>query len=113
VHHRTVSGAPGPVQAELFTFGFLESRSAIIHRTVRWTTRLSGVPAEQWLRSATVDSNGRLQREHCADSSRRVRAAPEGAPDSEQDLSSVAPDFPVHQDVRAPTVETVRTLTVG
>jgi hypothetical protein len=87
VHHRTVSGAPKTVQAELLTFGFLDSRSAIIHRTVRWVTGLSGVPAEQWLRSATVDSNGRLQREQCADSSRGVRAAPEGAPDSEQCLS--------------------------
>jgi hypothetical protein len=46
---------------KLFTFGFLESRSAIIHWTVRWATRLSGVPAEQRLRSAMVDSNGRLQ----------------------------------------------------
>jgi hypothetical protein len=45
------------------------------------------VPAEQRLRSATVDSNGRLQREQCVDSSRGVRAAPEGAPDSEQCLS--------------------------
>jgi hypothetical protein len=45
--HRTVSGAPGSVQAELFTFRFLDSRSAIIHRTVRWVTGLSSVPAEQ------------------------------------------------------------------
>jgi hypothetical protein len=103
----------GTVQAELFTFGFLESCSAIIHRTVRWVTGLSGVPAEQRLRSATVDSNGRLQREQCADSSRRARAAPEGAPDSEQYMSGAAPGYSVHQDVRAPTVETVRTLTVG
>ena len=71
------------------------------------------MPAEQRLASATVDSNGRLQREQCADSSRRVKAAPEGAPDSEQCLSGAAPDSPVPQDVRAPTVETVRTLTVG
>jgi hypothetical protein len=62
---------------------------------------------------ATVDSNSGLQREQCADSSCRVRAAPEGAPDSEQCLSGAAPDCPVRQDVRAPTVETVRTLTVG
>jgi hypothetical protein len=34
------------------------SRSAIIHRTVRCSTRLSGVPAEQRLHRA----NGRLQR---------------------------------------------------
>jgi hypothetical protein len=51
--------------------------------------------------------------EQCAGSARRVRAAPEGAPDNEQCLSGAAPDYPVPQDVRAPTVETVRTLTVG
>jgi hypothetical protein len=78
---------PGPYVFKLATFGFLESHSAIIHRTVRCATGLSSVPAEQWLASATVDSNGRLQREPCADSSRKVRAAPEGAPVSEQCLS--------------------------
>jgi hypothetical protein len=98
---------------KLFTFGFLESRSAIIHRTVRCATRLSGVPAEQRLSSATVNSNDHLQHEQCADSSRRVRAAPEGAPDNEQCLFGAAPDCPMPQDVRAPMVETVRTLTVG
>jgi hypothetical protein len=71
------------------------------------------VPAEQRLPSATIDSNGRLQHEQCADSSRRVRAAPEGAPDSEQWLSDATPDCLVAQAVRAPMVETVRTLTVG
>jgi hypothetical protein len=91
----------------------MESHSAIIHRTVRCATGLSGVPAEQRLASATVNSNGRLQREQCMDSSRRVRAAPEGAPDSEQYLSGAAPDCPVSQDVKAPTVETVRPLTIG
>jgi hypothetical protein len=80
---------------KLFTFGFLESRSTIIHRTVRCATRLSVVPVEQLLESTTVDSNGRLQREQCVDSSRRVRAVPEGAPDSEQCLSGAAPDCPV------------------
>jgi hypothetical protein len=54
VHHRTVSGAPGAVQSELFTFGFLRRRSAIIHRTVRCATGLSGVPAEQRLSRAMV-----------------------------------------------------------
>jgi hypothetical protein len=53
------------------------------------------------------------KRGQCADSSRRVRAAQEGAPDSETCLSCAAPVCPVPQDVRAPTVETVRTLTVG
>jgi hypothetical protein len=79
-----LSGALGTVQAELFTFGFLESPSAIIHRTVRCATRLSDVPPEQRLSSAMVDFNDRLQREQCADSSRRVIAAPEGTPDTEQ-----------------------------
>jgi hypothetical protein len=82
--HRAVSGAPGWIDFKLFTFGFLRPRSAIIHRTVRRVTRLSGVTAEQRLPSTKVDSSGLLQREQCADSSRRVRAAPEGAPDSEQ-----------------------------
>jgi hypothetical protein len=110
--HRTVRCTRDD-RLKLFNFGFLESRSAMIHRTVRWATGLSGVPAEQRLRSATVDSNGCLQREQCADSSRRVRAVPKGAPDSEQCLSSATPDCPVPQDVRAPMVETIRTLTVG
>jgi hypothetical protein len=51
--HRTVSGALGPYNFELFTFGFLRPRSAIIHRTVRCT---SGATAT----SATVDCNGHL-----------------------------------------------------
>jgi hypothetical protein len=53
------------------------------------------------------------KREQCADSLRKARAAPEGASDSEQCLTGATPDRPVPQDVRAPTVETVRTLTVG
>jgi hypothetical protein len=74
VCHRTVSGAPGSIDFKLFTFGFLRPRSAIIHRTVRCATGLSGAPAEQWLQR-----NGRLQWTPakvllCADSSRRVRA---------------------------------------
>jgi hypothetical protein len=108
-----LSGAPGWIDFKLFTFGFLSPRSAIIHRTVRWVTGLSGVPAEQQLSSATVDSNDRLTTEQCVDSSCRVRAAPEGAPDSEQWMSGATPDCPVAQAVRAPTVETIRTLTVG
>jgi hypothetical protein len=85
----------GSYSFKLATFRFLDSRSAIIHRSVRCGTRLSGVPAERRLASATVDSNGCLQREQCADSSRSVRAAPKGAPDSEQDLSGATPDCPV------------------
>jgi hypothetical protein len=44
--------------SELATFGNSGSCSAIIHRTVRCSTGLSGVPAEQRL----LRANGRLQR---------------------------------------------------
>jgi hypothetical protein len=99
VCHRTVSGAPGPHRTEPATLGFLQACSAIIHRTVRCATGLSGAPAKQRLSSATVDCNGAWQRyswEQCAiESERRVK----GAPDSEQDMSGVAPDYPVpHED---------------
>jgi hypothetical protein len=57
-----------------------------------------------------LQRNGRLQRKpEKRYSARTVRAeseqAPEGAPDSEQYLSGAAPDCPVAQAVRAPTVE--------
>jgi hypothetical protein len=58
VHHRTVSGAPGNQTPNCSPSGILGSRSAIIHRTVRCNTGLSGVPAEQRL----LRANGRLQR---------------------------------------------------
>jgi hypothetical protein len=45
-------------QSELLTFGNSGSRSAIIHWTVRCSTRLSGAPVEQRL----LRANGRLQR---------------------------------------------------
>jgi hypothetical protein len=44
--------------SELLTFGNSGSHSAIIHRTVRCSTGLSGVPAEQRL----LHANGHLQR---------------------------------------------------
>jgi hypothetical protein len=44
--------------SKLLTFGNSGSRSAIIHRTVRCSTGLSGVPVEQRL----LRVNGRLQR---------------------------------------------------
>jgi hypothetical protein len=56
VHHRTVSGAPERSSSELASFGKTGGRSAIIHRTVRCSTGLSGAPAEQRLPRA----NGRL-----------------------------------------------------
>jgi hypothetical protein len=51
VVHRTVSGAPGwfPVNRPLS--GNVQRRTAIIHRTIRWCTGLSGEPT---VTSATV-----------------------------------------------------------
>jgi hypothetical protein len=106
VHHRTVSGAPGPYDFKLATIGFQKRCSAIIHRTV-------GAPAEQRLANATVDSNGRLTTHSARTVHAESEQPPEGALDSEQCLSGAAPDCPVPHEDKAPTVETVRTLTVG
>jgi hypothetical protein len=100
-----MSGAPGWINSELVTFGFLELLSAIIHRTVRCCTRLSGVLAGATTTAPTVicKSNETVNsaRTACAESEQ----APEGAPDSEQDLSGAPPDCPVAQLSEAPTVE--------
>jgi hypothetical protein len=72
--HRTVSGALGAVQTELFTFGFLRGRSAIIHRTVGCATELSGAPSGATAPSATVDFNDHCQTLQCATVRARVRA---------------------------------------
>jgi hypothetical protein len=108
-----MSGAPGTVQSELFTFGFLRCRSAIIHQTVRCATGLFGAPSGATAPSAMVDYNGHCQTLQYATVRGRVRAQSHSASDTEQCQSGEAPDCPVPQDVRAPTVETVRTLTVG
>jgi hypothetical protein len=74
VCHWTVFGAPRTVQAELFTFGFLRRRSAIIHRTVRWATGLSSAPSGATAPSAMVDFNSHCQMLQCAaESERKVR----------------------------------------
>jgi hypothetical protein len=56
VWHTRLSGAPPDSvrctresNSELLTYGNSRSHSAIIHRTVRWRTGQSGVPAEQRL----------------------------------------------------------------
>jgi hypothetical protein len=93
------------IDSELASFGNLGGRSAIIHRTVRCNTGLSGVPAEQRL----LRANGHLQRTlnalQCMPARAEVRAGVEGAPDSLQDLSGAPPDCPVAQLSKAPTVE--------
>jgi hypothetical protein len=55
--HRTVR-CTRELNSELLTFGNSGSRSTIIHRTIRCSTGLSGVPAKQRL----LRANGRLQR---------------------------------------------------
>jgi hypothetical protein len=50
-----LSGAPGTVHSALLSFGFLQAHSAIIHRTVRCATGLSGAPSGATAISATVD----------------------------------------------------------
>jgi hypothetical protein len=68
------------------------------------------VTAEQRLFDATVDCTVPMTALQFAV---EVRAEVKGAPDSEQCLSGVAPDCPVPPEVSAPTVDRVRTLTVG
>jgi hypothetical protein len=87
-----LSGAPGSSNSELLTFGNSGSRSAIIHRTVRRRTGQCPV-AHRTIRCAsggtttsapTVACNSIK----CATVRAEVRHAPEGAPDSLQDLLS-------------------------
>jgi hypothetical protein len=61
VCHQTVSIAPGPYNSELFTFGFLERRSAIIHRTVRYTKRSNGYQRNSRLQLTPVNATVRAQ----------------------------------------------------
>jgi hypothetical protein len=75
----------------------------VCHWTIRCT---SGAMALQ--------RNGRLHSALTAlQFAAEFRAEIRGAPDSEQYLSGVAPDFLVPQEVNAPTVDNVRILTVG
>jgi hypothetical protein len=84
VCHRTVSGAPGPYNVQMATLGFLQARSAIIHRTVQCDSGATTIQCNdrlQWLlTSATVCNSARQS---------------QSAPDNEQELSGAAPDCPV------------------
>jgi hypothetical protein len=98
--------------SELLTFGNLGSHSAIIHRTVRYSTGQCPV-AHRTVRcasGATATSRQRSSAEgiKCATVRARVRAEPDGAPDSLQDLSGAPPDCPVAQKTEAPTVRIQR-----
>jgi hypothetical protein len=130
-----LSGAPPDsvrctrgLQAELFTFGKSQRRSAIIHRIVRCTTGQCPMPQGRatlnslasGIRSAIIHRtcpvsqqsndyfarNGRLQRIECAPARAEDRARADGTPDSLQDLSGAPPDSQAGPKVRAPTVRT-------
>jgi hypothetical protein len=88
VCHRTMSGAPGRIDLKLFTFGFPRRTSAIIHRTVRCATGLSGEPAEQ----RSPARNGRLW-QWTVQYSERGR--------SQSSWSEGAPDCPVPHENKA------------
>jgi hypothetical protein len=84
--------------SELLTFGNSGSHSAIIHRTVRCSTGLSGMSAEQRL----LRANGRLQ---------KALNALQCAPELEQSQTAhrtVNSDCPVAQKTGAPTVRIQR-----
>jgi hypothetical protein len=75
----------------------------VCHQTVRCTKRSNDYQRNRRVHIALTELQFTAE----------VRAGASGTPDSEQCLYGVAPKCMVHQDVRAPTVETVRTLTVG
>jgi hypothetical protein len=62
------------INAELASFRILGGRSAIIHRTVRCNTGLSGVPAEQRLLRANGLLRKALNALQCAPARAEVRA---------------------------------------
>jgi hypothetical protein len=93
---------------ELLTFGNSRGCSAIIHRTVRCSTGQCPM-AHRTVRcvsGATTTSCQRSSAEgiKCATVRARVRAEPDGAPDTEHCLSGAPPDCPVAKKTKAPTV---------
>jgi hypothetical protein len=112
------SGTPDSVRctrdsnSELLTFGNSGSHSAIIHWTFRCSTGQCPV-AHRTVRCAsgamaTSAPMVACNSIKCATVRSEVRHAPEGAPDSIQDLSSAPPDCPVAQKTEAPTVRIQR-----
>jgi hypothetical protein len=110
--HRTVSGAPGTPTPNCSPSGILGSHSAIIHRTVYCSTGQYpvGHRTVRCASGATTTSRQRSSAEGIKYPTvrARVRAAPEGTPDSLQDLSGAPPDCPVAQKTEAPTVRMQR-----
>jgi hypothetical protein len=98
VCHRTVSDAPGPYRCQPATLGNSRARSAIIHRIVLCTTELSGEPAGNDYLAPTIDSAKCYSAAHCRAEVRATKSEGTG-------LSGVAPDCPVPQEDKAPTVD--------
>jgi hypothetical protein len=94
VHHRTVSGAPGRSTPNLPPSGFWKLLSAIIHRTVRCSTGLSGVPSGATATAPTVDCKSEQCELRAQSQSRRQKAH-----------RTVNSDCPVARLSEAPTVE--------
>jgi hypothetical protein len=72
--HQIVSGAPGRSTLNLPPSGFWKSLPAIIHRTVRCSTRLSGVPAGVMATAPTVDCKSEQSTVNSAGYARRAIA---------------------------------------
>jgi hypothetical protein len=93
------------INSKLATFVNSGSHSAIIHWTVRCSTGLSGVPAEQRLPAPTVVCKGTMKRYSARLRAQKSEQASDGAPDSEQDQSGAPSDCTVAHMSEAPTVE--------
>jgi hypothetical protein len=104
VCHRTVSGAPGPYKFQPATLGNLTVPSAIIHGTVWCATGLSGVLAEQRLTRATVNSDRSYSEQQCRAEVRTAKSEGHRTVRCGTGLSGAAPNCPVPQEGKAPTV---------
>jgi hypothetical protein len=109
--HRTVR-CTRDSNSELLTFGNSGSHSAIIHRTV-WCSTGQCPVAHRTVRcasgaTATSAPTVACNLIKCATVRAEVRHAPEGAPDSLQDLSGAPSDCPMAQKTEAPTVRIQR-----
>jgi hypothetical protein len=103
-----LSGAPGWINSNLLASGFRGAMSAIIHRTVRCSTRLFGVPSGVTATAPTVVCKRWTVSYSVRTARAEVRAGADGAPYSEQCLSGAPSDCSVAPLVRAPTVEPQR-----
>jgi hypothetical protein len=98
VCHRTVSGAPGLYRCQPATLGKMKARSAIIRRTVRCAIILSGESGGNDYPAPTVDCKSIYYVNSVAIQVRVAKSEGTG-------LSGMAPDCPVPQEDKAPTVD--------